>query len=144
MKVVLLKDIKNFAKKGEVAEAADGYAKNYLFKNNLAVPATEQALKKLDKEKEIMSKEIEEKRKEAEIIKHKYIGKTYYFNLKNNQEKVSGSVSYKDLIKALKEDGLSIDKKMLIDFRPINTLGRNEIKIQLFKDIMLTVFVEID
>lgn len=48
MKIILLNDVKNVGKKGEIKEVADGYARNFLIKNKLAVPATQQSQAILD------------------------------------------------------------------------------------------------
>ena len=61
MKVLLLKDVKNLGKKGTVCNVADGYAQNFLFKNNLAVQAS-------DKAQEIRQAEIQ-KEKDANALR---------------------------------------------------------------------------
>ena len=61
MKVILTKDVKAQGKQGDIVEVSDGYARNYLFPNNLAKPATASALNsiKIAKEAEIRRKKIE-------------------------------------------------------------------------------------
>jgi len=69
MKVILLEDVKNVGKKGEIINAKDGYAKNFLFPKNLAIEATQVNLKNLEhanKQKEAKEKEIFEEAKKLE------------------------------------------------------------------------------
>ena len=61
MKVILLSDVKKVGKKGEVKNVADGYARNFLIKNGLAVAESEGAKKVLDKQNEEAKKLDEEK-----------------------------------------------------------------------------------
>ena len=51
MKVILLKDIKGTGKKGQVIEASDGHARNYLFPRGLAKPATDSSVRELEHQK---------------------------------------------------------------------------------------------
>ena len=51
MKIILLSDVKNVGKKGEVKEVADGYGRNYLIRNHLAVEATRKSMEILEKQK---------------------------------------------------------------------------------------------
>ena len=72
MKVLLLKDVKNLGKKGTVCNVADGYAQNFLFKNGLAVVASEKSLEirqdQIEKEKQAEQQRIEEATKNKEIL----------------------------------------------------------------------------
>ncbi|MDD4437424.1 MAG: 50S ribosomal protein L9, partial [Tissierellia bacterium] len=74
MKVILLEDIKNVGEKGQIINAKDGYARNFLFPKNLAIEATEINLKNLEnakKKKEEKEKKIQEEAKalEEELLK---------------------------------------------------------------------------
>jgi len=106
MKIILLQDIKNLGKKFEVKEVKNGYARNFLFPQKLAVAATAAALKNLTKQKEQWEvqhqKFIQELKEEAKKLE----GETLIFNLRIDQkEKVFGSVSKNDIEKALEEKG---------------------------------------
>jgi large subunit ribosomal protein L9 len=59
MKVILLKDVEDLGKKGDVKIVADGYARNFLFKNKKAVLATKEALAESEKEKELAAQKAE-------------------------------------------------------------------------------------
>ena len=75
MKVILLKDVKNQGKKDSVIDVSDGYANNYLIKNNLAVPYTKKSKEILDKEIDIRVKTEEKLVEQYNEIKNKYAPK---------------------------------------------------------------------
>ena len=58
MKVILLKDVKNVGKTGQIVEVSDGYAKNFLLARKLAVPATEKSLEIKQKQDDDAAKEV--------------------------------------------------------------------------------------
>lgn len=144
MKVVLLENIKNYGKKGEVVTVSDGYGKNYLLPRKLAVIATPEALKinqKLITKKEMQRKtELEELQK----IKEQIALITLQFKLKSNKGKVSGAISSKQICEQLLEKyNIKIDKHKFIKFNPINELGITTINIKLDVAIMGELKVEI-
>ena len=71
MKVILLSDVKNVGKKGEVKQVADGYGRNYLVKNGLAVEATKKSMEILTKQKADEAAREAEMKEEAIELKNK-------------------------------------------------------------------------
>lgn len=143
MKVILLSDVKKVGKKGEVKEVADGYAKNFLIARKLAVQASESANKVLEKENEKKALLDEEKRKEALKVKEELEKIELIFKVKAKDGKVSGSVSSNKLVDELKTKGIEIDKRKIIDNEPITSLGINKIKVELYKDVIGTIKVNL-
>ncbi len=136
MKVILLADVKKQGKKDQIINVSDGYAKNYLIKNGLAVQATETSTKRLEKELDIRKKEeeanIEECKKIAEQLKKTEIT----IKVKTGeQDKVFGTVSSKQICEELKKKGFDIDKKKINITYPIDTLGTHTVKINLHKKV---------
>ena len=136
MKVIQLADVKKQGKKDQIINVSDGYAKNYLIKNGLAVQATETSTKRLEKELDIRKKEeeanIEECKKIAEQLKKAEIT----IKVKTGkQDKVFGTISSKQICEELKKIGFDIDKKKICVTYPIDSLGTHTVKIALHKKV---------
>lgn len=144
MKVILLSDVKGKGKKNSVIEVSDGYANNYLIKNNLAVLYTK-------KSKEVLESELKEKKnKEDELvdslneIKKVLENKVLTFKVKTGKDdRVFGSISSKQIQDKLKSMGYDIDKKCIKINDSISSLGRTMVEINLHKKVSFNVFVEL-
>ncbi|HAB67578.1 MAG TPA: 50S ribosomal protein L9 [Firmicutes bacterium] len=136
MKVILLQDVKKQGKKDQIIDVSDGYARNFLIKNGLAIPASTSSKKllekELDKRKQQEEANIEEMKKLAEKLK------TIEVVVKvktGEQDKVFGNVSSKQICEELKRQGIEIDKKKICIDYPIDTLGTHNVKIELHKKV---------
>lgn len=142
MKVILLKDIKSVGKKGDVVNAADGYARNFLFPRQLAQEATDSNMHILNKKNETERKkktsEIEEAQKNANELKDKVvkiIGKA------GENGKLFGAITNKDIATALnKQYNLDIDKKKIVT-DTIKLLGTYEVEIKVYPEISTKIKV---
>ena len=135
MKVILLKDVKNVGKKDEVKEVNDGYASNFLFKNKMAVPYTKGSQKVLAAQLSQRAANEEQLEKEANELKERLKTMTFEFKLKVGKNgNVFGTVSNKQIVQALDEAGIQIDKKRLHKEEPINSLGTTIVKVDLYRN----------
>lgn len=135
MKVILLKDVKNVGKKDEIKEVSDGYARNFLFKNNLAMQATDGNRKILDARKKEEAKAEEEKKKEAQALAARLKDIVLEFQLNTGKEgNVFGSISTKQIAAALEKEGIRIDRRKIILDTPIDSLGTTLVKADLYKN----------
>lgn len=144
MKVILLEDIKNYGKKGEVVNVNDGYGKNYLLPRKLAVIATVDALK--INQKLIADKKVQRmvELKDLQQIKKQLATIILQFKLKSNNGKVSGAISSKQICEQLVQKyNIKIDKHKFIKFSPINALGITNINIKLDIAIIAQLKVEV-
>lgn len=145
MKVILLQDIKSVGKKGQVLNAADGYARNYLLPKKLAVLAdatnmnelkTKQDANKYRKDMSLANaKELAEKMKAYELT----------FKIKAGENgKTFGSVTAKDIADELnKKYFVEVDKKKVALNDAIKSLGVYNIEIKLFEGVSGTIKVNI-
>ena len=141
MRVILLEDVKKVGKKGEIKEVADGYARNFLIARKLAVAASETSMKILEDQNQ-KKKEAEAKLKEeAEALKEKLAEMTFTFKVNVKNDKVFNSISTKHLQEELKKQGIVIDKRKIIDQKPLTTLGYNNVKIELYKGVIANIKV---
>lgn len=102
MKVILLSDVKKVGKKGELVEVADGYARNFLIRQRLAVEATKRSLEIRDEQK--LQEQLHEKELEAqaEELKKKLDMIKVHFTLKQGQDgRIFGSISTKQLAEGM-------------------------------------------
>ena len=137
MKVILTQDIKSVGKKGQIIDASDGYARNFLLPKKMAVVADNANLNELktkqdaNKYKRDMSKanaeELAQKMKDFELV----------FKIKAGENgKIFGSVTSKDIAEALnKKYFVEVDKKKICLDDAIKTLGVYTIDIKLFEGI---------
>lgn len=141
MKVILLSDVKKQGKKGDIIEVADGYARNFLLKQKLAVEATKKSMEILDEQN--LQHTLEEKQLEAdaEEIKKRLEKITLEFKMKSgNGGRVFGSVSTKQIAEQLlKEHDIKIDKRKVVDTAAITSLGYSEVKVDLYKNKVIGI-----
>lgn len=136
MKVILLKDDKKLGKKGDVINASDGYARNFLFPKNIAKEATESNLHILNNQKENERKqklaELEAAQKLAADLKGKEIkieGKA------GDNGKLFGAITSKEVSKKIKElYKIDIDKKKIV-MDTIKVAGGYEIEVKLYPEV---------
>ena len=136
MKVILLQDVKKQGKKDQIIDVSDGYARNFLIKNGLAVAATSTSKKIL--EKELDKRKAEEDAYIAECQKLVEKLKTMEIVIKvktGEQDKVFGTVSSKQICEELKKKGIDIDKKKINITYPIDSLGTHNVEVNLHKKV---------
>jgi large subunit ribosomal protein L9 len=137
MKIVLLKDVANVGRAGEVKEVADGYGRNFLLPKKLALLATPSALKvaeaQLQKEKE------KEQRFAAEVTKlaQQLEGLLITFKEKaSSEDHLYGSVRDSDIARELSQlTGLDIAKEKIELEEPIRQLGEYEVTVRFSQDL---------
>ncbi|MBR5387859.1 MAG: 50S ribosomal protein L9 [Clostridia bacterium] len=114
MKVVLLKDVKGSGKAGDVIEAKDGFARNYLIKNGLAKAADAAALNENRAQKEAEKYHKEQLLKANRELREKLDGKQITVQVKSGESgKFFGAVTGKEIAEKLAEMGFDIDKKKI-------------------------------
>ncbi|WP_040951097.1 50S ribosomal protein L9 [Gorillibacterium massiliense] len=145
MKVILLKDVKGQGKKGEVKEVSEGYAQNFLFKQNLAKPATDGNIKTLDLQKQSEVKKKEREKENAVALGERLGELTLVMKHKAGEGgRLFGSITTKQIAEALeKTHKIVIDKRKMLRDEPIRNIGTINVPIKLHHDVTATLKVEI-
>ena len=143
MKVILKQDIKGVGKKDQVINAADGYARNFLFPRNLAVPADTGNMNNLKSKNESVAFRKGEDLKEAKKIAEKMKTITVKISVKAGENgRLFGAVTAKEIAEALKKDfNIDVDKKKVLLSETIKVAGSTKVDIKLNEGVIATVQV---
>ncbi len=129
-------------KAGSVIKVKDGFARNFLIPNGLALPLTPGNLKKLEQEKQRKRQQLEKVREHALELKARLEGVSLTIPaLVQEEDKLYGSVTAHDVAKALEEEGFTIDKNEVVLDEAIKALGIYEISIRLHPEVSATIKV---
>jgi large subunit ribosomal protein L9 len=145
MKVIFLKDVKGKGKKGEVKNVSDGYAHNFLLKQNLAIEATPANMKSLEAKKNKESKEAAEELAQSKQLKEKIEALTVELQAKaGDGGRLFGSVTSKQIADELaKKHGIKIDKRKFDLPDGIRALGFTNVSVKLHQEVTATVKVHV-
>lgn len=145
MKVILIEDVKGKGKRDQVLEVSDGYARNYLFKNKLAIAADAKAMNELKMKQDAKQHKHDLEKAAAVETAKKLESLTIVIPQEAGKDnKLYGSITTKDIVEKLKNEyNIEVDKKKLILDASIKTFGTYKIKAKLFTDVVATITVEV-
>lgn len=144
MKVILKQDVKSLGKKGELVNASDGYARNFLFPKGLAVEANASAMNDFNNKESAKKFHKAEEIKAAQELADKLEGKTFKLTAKaGSNGKLFGSVTSKDISKKIKEDlNTDIDKRKIV-MQDIKSFGTVQAEVKVYQGISAKIFVQV-
>ena len=136
MKVILLQDVKKLGKKGDVIEASDGYARNFLFPKKLAEQATSSNLHVLNVKKENERKQKLAELEAAQKVASELKGKEIKIEAKTGEGgRLFGAITSKDVAELIKTQyKVEIDKKKIV-MDTIKVAGGYEIEVKLYPQV---------
>ncbi len=146
MKVIFLEDISNKAKRGEIKEVADGYARNFLLPRGLAMLATKRALQTAQIQLQQQTQRQAKEEVKLGELRHQIDGTKVYFYARAGAEgRLFGSITTSDIAQELsKITGFPIDKRKIMLDKPLRELGSHEVIIKPSKDIDIKIAVVIE
>jgi len=147
MNILLLKKIKNLGDVGAEVSVKSGYARNYLFPKNLALPLTPENIEIVEKEKQELLKKEQELKDIALVEKDKYDNYVLTVDVNVKEEDVIyGSVNLQNILDKLKDDGFNLEKRQVnLPRGPIKVLGDDHIvTINLHSDVQVTIPVKLN
>lgn len=153
MKVILKEDVGNLGHMGDVVNVANGYARNFLFPRRLAVAATARSVRTLEHEKRIIEERKKKVRKAAEELGQKVreipitvpvqVGGEPAGEGEVEAVKIFGSVTNKDIVEALAQAGVTVDKRSVLLEKPIKELGTFKVPVKLHPEVTVEVSVSV-
>jgi large subunit ribosomal protein L9 len=136
MKVILRDDIEKLGTAGNIVNVADGYARNFLFPRNLAVPATKGNTRSIEEIKKQKQFRENKRRREAEKLKDKLEKLSLTAEVQTGEEdKVFGSITAANIATLIEKQGIEIDKRKIHLDEPLKALGVYTIEIKLASDV---------
>ncbi len=145
MKVILTQDVNKLGKKDDLVDVSDGYAKNFLFKKGLAVPADAKNMNLMLERKEAEKQKKAKNLSDAKDIKDFLQDKDLVLEVKAGESgRLFGSVTTKDIAQCIKEQHeIDIDRKKIILKDPIKNLGPTKVNIRLLADVSFDINLDV-
>lgn len=136
MKVILQQDVRNLGDMGDIVRVKDGYARNYLLPRGMAIIANEKNTRQLDHFKRMAQAKAEKERLAALELAKKLENTPISFEVKiGEDDKVFGSVTSKDIVERLTENGFELERKNIQLPSPLKTLGSHKVKVSLNRGV---------
>jgi large subunit ribosomal protein L9 len=140
MDIILLERIEKLGSIGDIVSVKDGYARNFLLPQKKALRANEANKKVFEANRARLEADNAERRTEAEKQGEKVAGaEVVLIRASSNAGQLYGSVSVRDMVTGLAEQGHEIDKRMVILGAPIKTIGIHNVTIALHPEVHVTV-----
>lgn len=145
MKVVLTADVKGQGKKNDIVNVSDGYARNYLIKNGLAVEATANMVNSIGIAKAADEHRRAVERAEAQELAKRISGMTVTVKIKVGETgKLFGSLNTQAVSDALKKEGIDIDKKKIVLPDVIKSVGVYDVTVKPYAEISTKIKVKVE
>ena len=145
MKVILTTNIKKLGKIGDLVEVKNGYARNFLFPNNMALRDSKKNLEYYNKIKEEIKNKEEKKLQEAKGVIEKIKNLNVEFSKEaDEKDQLYGSISKKEILDQFKENEIFIHSDDIEMKNPIRTLGEHEISVSPYLNITHTLKIKVN
>ena len=136
MKLILTKNIEKLGKIGDTIEVKDGYARNYLLPRALALKATSANLKIIEKTKQRQQVKLGKIKQQAQEMAKRLASVSCTITMPAGEDdKLFGAVTAQDIVEALKQEGITIDKKNIALNQPMHRLGIYNVEVRLHPEV---------
>ena len=144
VEVILKQEIRKLGNRGDVVRVANGYARNFLFPKQMAMPATGANKRQLEEMKAAADRESARLKGDAqklgEIIQGLAIELT---ERAGESDQLFGSVTSRDIASEIEKLGYTIDRHKIVITKPIRTVGEHEVTVHLHRDIDIPLKVTV-
>ena len=144
VEVILKQEILKLGSKGDVVRVAEGFARNYLFPKQLAIPASKASRKQVGQMKAAAEREAARLMGNArklgsvlEDLRIKIVARA------GEADQLFGSVTSRDIAAEIEKLGYSVDRHRILISKPIRMLGEHDVKLHLHRDIDVSIKVEV-
>ena len=145
MKVILTTNIKKLGKIGDLVEVKNGYARNFLFPNNMALRDSKKNLEHYNNIKEEIKNKEEKKLEDAKSIIEKIKNLNIeFFKEADEKDQLYGSISKKEILDQFKANNIFIHSDDIEMKNPIKTLGEHEISVSPYLNITHTLKIKVN
>jgi large subunit ribosomal protein L9 len=145
MKVILTTNIKKLGKIGDLVDVKNGYSRNFLFPNNMALRDSKKNLEYYNNIKEEIKNKEEKKLEEAKSIIEKIKNLNVEFSKEaDEKDQLYGSISKKEILEQFKENEIVIHSDDIDIKNPIKTLGEHEISVSPYLNITHTLKIKVN
>jgi large subunit ribosomal protein L9 len=143
MQIILLQDVKNIGKKGQVKNVPDGYARNFLFARKLATVATPGGIAQAKSEEEKMKKQAEAEKQTVRQLAASLDKKRIVIKARAKNGKLFGSITPKEIALEIKKLGFDIPEKAIAPDH-IRELGETRVTVSLDFNITATMILAVE
>lgn len=145
MEVILLKDMDKLGNRGQIVKVADGYGRNYLLPQKMAVEATVQGRKWVDQQRVRFLKEEVKEKADAQDLAKLMEGVSLAFTRKSGEHgTLFGSVTAIDVAEGLAARGYKIDRRKIQLETPLKVLGEYDVPVRLHREVTTTIKVKVE
>ncbi|HET9629687.1 MAG TPA: 50S ribosomal protein L9 [Novosphingobium sp.] len=144
MQIILLERIEKLGTIGDVVNVKDGYARNFLLPNKKALRANEANRKVFEANRARIEADNAARRADAETHSKDVDGQqVVLIRAASNAGQLYGSVSVRDIVDALNDEGAKVSKAMIVLERPIKTIGVFDVRVALHPEVSVNVKVNV-
>lgn len=145
MKIILLQDEKKLGKKGDVIEASDGYARNYILPKKIGVEATAKNMNELKLQKANDERIAKEHLDAAKALAARLEEKQVLVKIRGGEGgRTFGSVSSKEIAAAcMEQHGIEVDKKKIVLSENLKSFGNYEVAVKLHPQVTAKLIVKV-
>lgn len=133
MEVLLIKDVKNLGKAGDVVKVSDGYVKNFLLPKDLAVNASISVMQSQAQAKQARSAKLESERKHAVRFLDRIASQTFKFELTGDKNgHLYAGLKQSEILAKINPEGGALEGRLrVLDYSPIKTAGEHEVTVEI-------------
>ena len=145
MKLILREDVDNLGKGGDLVDVKPGYGRNFLLPRGLAVLANPKNVRELEHQKKVAEAKAAKMKGAAEAVAKRLAETPLTLKRKvGEQDKLYGSVTPLDLVEALAQRGVQLDRRLIDLAEPLKTVGDFEVPVKLHRDVPAKLKVKVE